>query len=275
MRPKHADTAGTGLAPPDKVGPDAGAGQARGYRANVARLSVAQKSGTNAPAYTRFANRALGRRLAAIACVVGLTPNQVTLISALVSWIGVLLVALVAPTPLWSGLAVIALLLGYALDSADGQLARLTNGGSPLGEWLDHVLDSLKVPGLHLAVLVALYRFVSRDDGGLLLPAVLYTLLASAFFFTFILTDHLRRINGDRRTSPRDVPFRQSLLRSAVLLPTDFGVLCVCMLLLPWIDVFRVVYLALLCVNTAFVLAALRRWGREMRALSQIDREAS
>ena len=48
------------------------------YRANVARLSVAQKSGTNAPAYTRFANRALGRRLAAVACIVGLTPNQVT-----------------------------------------------------------------------------------------------------------------------------------------------------------------------------------------------------
>lgn len=261
-------SAGTGPPPPEAV-------PTRGYRANVARLSVAQKSGMNAPAYTRFANRALGRRLAAVAELVGLTPNQVTVVSALVSWVGVLLVALVAPSPVWSTVAVLALLLGYALDSADGQLARLTHGGSPLGEWLDHVLDAVKVPGLHLAVLVSLYRFVSHDDAGLLVLPVLYTLLASVFFFGFILTDQLRRINGDRRTTARVVPFRQSLLRSAVLLPTDFGVLCLSLLLLPWVGAFRVVYLVLLCVNAAFVLVALRRWGREMQALSRQPKETS
>ena len=54
------------------------------------------------------------------------------------------------------------LILGYALDSADGQLARLLGGGTPEGEWLDHVIDSAKLATIHLAVLVSLYRALRR-----------------------------------------------------------------------------------------------------------------
>ncbi|OAX67752.1 hypothetical protein A5N15_01010 [Rothia kristinae] len=51
--------------------------------------------------------------------------------------------------------AVIAALLfalGYAMDSADGQVARVTGASSPGGEWLDHVVDSVRVPAIHLTV---------------------------------------------------------------------------------------------------------------------------
>ena len=59
------------------------------------------------------------------------------------------LVALVAPEP-WLGLAVTLLLvIGYALDAADGQLARLLGGGSSSGEWLDHMVDVTKTCVLH------------------------------------------------------------------------------------------------------------------------------
>lgn len=239
-----------------------------GYRENLAALSAAQKSGVNAPAYTRFVNRWAGRRLAALAGALGLTPNQVTVLSGIVSWVGILTIALVAPSPVTSVLAVLALLLGYALDSADGQLARLTGGGSVLGEWLDHVLDAVKVPGLHLAVLVAIYRFVAADDGPLLLLPLLFALVASVYFFTFILTDQLRRAHGDRRSGRPSASSGSGMLRSVVLLPTDFGVLCLSLATLPWIGAFRLLYGALLIVTVVFLLAAVRKWRNEMSVLS-------
>ena len=63
-------------------------------------------------------------------------------------------------------------MLGYALDSADGQLARLRGGGSLTGEWLDHVIDSFKISTLHLAVLVMAYRFFPTPTWWLLVPLV-------------------------------------------------------------------------------------------------------
>ena len=35
--------------------------------------------------------------------------------------------------------------LNYVLDSVDGQVARLTGKGSPVGEWLDHSLDAIRL----------------------------------------------------------------------------------------------------------------------------------
>ena len=45
--------------------------------------------------------------------------------------------------------------LGYGLDSADGQVARVTGASSPAGEWLDHVVDSIRVPSVHMATLLS------------------------------------------------------------------------------------------------------------------------
>ena len=56
------------------------------------------------------------------------------------------------------------LVVGYAFDAADGQLARLRGGGIIAGEWLDHMVDAIKVASLHLAVLVGLYRFDAVPD---------------------------------------------------------------------------------------------------------------
>ena len=146
------------------------------------RLSGAQKGAAGAPAYSRFVNRKLGRLLAALAFHAGLTPNAVTGISALFTATAIALLALVAPS--WGlGLAVTGcLVVGYAFDAADGQLARLRGGGSPAGEWLDHMVDAAKIASLHLALLIGLYRFEPEARGAwLLLPLGFSVVSVSCF----------------------------------------------------------------------------------------------
>ena len=141
------------------MGPGAGAGRrVTTYREALAGLAAAQKPNYGVPAYSRFVNRPAGRRLAALAAAYGATPTQVTVASAVASGIGIAVIA--AGRPVWyQGLAVaVALVVGYALDAADGQLARYTGAGSAAGEWLDHSVDAVKISALHLAVLVSLYR---------------------------------------------------------------------------------------------------------------------
>lgn len=235
------------------------------HRDTVRRLAGAQKPpAVGSPAYSRFVNRRIGRHLAAGAYRLGRTPNQVTAVSAASSLAGILLVALVEPS-WWLGVLVaLALALGYALDSADGQLARLRGGGSPAGEWLDHVVDCLKILALHTAVLVSFHRFFGLDQGWLLLPLA-YQLVGSTAFFAMTLNDQLKR----GRVAPAPGPVVPSLRRSLLVLPTDYGVLCLVFLLLGWRTGFVAGYGALLVANAVYLAAALVTWYRAMSALGR------
>ena len=154
-----------------------------------ADLHRSQKPGHGVPAYLRWVNRRLGRQLAAAAAALGLTPAAVTLISGAVSLIGIVVI-LVAPLGiLWTSLAAALFLLGYALDSADGQLARLTGSSSAAGEWLDHVVDAIRQPAIHLAIAVALLRTEGFAPAAVL--ALLFALVSSGWFFAQILAEQL------------------------------------------------------------------------------------
>src|SRR5215213_8858275 len=133
--------------------------QSGSFRESLYRLKSAQKSSRGAPIYSRVVNRPLGRLFAALAHKVGLSPNDVTAVSAVCTFTGIVFLALLPPS--WSTALLVAtlLVLGYALDAADGQLARLRGGGTLAGEWLDHVIDSFKIATLHLAMLVSVFRF--------------------------------------------------------------------------------------------------------------------
>ena len=234
------------------------------YRDTVRRLASAQKPpAKGSPAYSRFVNRRIGRFLAAAAFHAGLTPNQVTGISALFSAAAIAAVALVEPTPLSAVLVAVGLLVGYAFDSADGQLARLRGGGSPAGEWLDHVVDSVKVVVLHLAVLVCWFRFYAPDRPEWLLVPLAFSAVSSVFFFVQILTDQLRRAHPASAPPPADSS-RAALLRSLVVVPTDYGLLCIVFVLLAWPVGFGVAYGALLAGTALFLVAALPTWFREV-----------
>ena len=233
------------------------------YGGTVRRLAGAQKApAVGSPAYSRFVNRRVGRYLAAAAYHLGLTPNQVTAVSALFSLVGILLVALVEPA-WWVAVTVaLALALGYALDSADGQLARLRGGGSPGGEWLDHVVDCVKILALHSAVLISLYRFADLHPGWLLVPLA-FLVVDSTAFFAMTLNDQLKR----GRAAPEAGPVVPSLRRSLLVLPTDYGVLCLAFLLFGWPAGFLAAYGLLLAANAAYLLAALVKWYRDISAL--------
>jgi phosphatidylglycerophosphate synthase len=238
------------------------------YADTLRRLRSAQKPpAKGSPAYSRFVNRRIGRFLAAAAFHLGLTPNQVTFISAGFSAVALALVALVRPAP-WVGVAVtLTLLIGYAFDSADGQLARLRGGGSPAGEWLDHVVDAFKTSALHLAVLVGWYRFTDLDRRWLLVP-LLFTLVGAVFFFVQILTDQLRRAHPTQAPPPADSS-AAAVLRSLVVLPTDYGVLCLVFLTLAWPAVFATLYGLLGAGTAGFLLLALPKWYREVAGFAR------
>lgn len=240
----------------------------------LGQLSSAQKRTKGVPAYSRFVNRRLGRFLAAMAFHVGLTPNAVTAISAVWTFSGITLLAVVAPS--WSlGIAVSAcLVLGYAFDAADGQLARLRGGGSPAGEWLDHMVDCVKISSLHLALAVGMYRFEFVDGRAALLLPLGFAVVAAVHFFGAILNDLLRRLHaGPAESSSAARP--TSVLRSLIVAPTDYGLLCLAFLLLGEPVLFLAGYAVLFVATTLYLLLASVRWFQDMQRLSVPSRNAS
>lgn len=231
-------------------------------------LAGIQKSNRGAPGYARWVNRRLGRLLAAVAFKRSFTPNQVTVVSAILTFSALALVATVRPSVV-SGMAIALLLvLGFALDAADGQLARLRGGGSAAGEWLDHVIDAVKCTAIHLVVLICWYRFYDLSNDSLLLIPIAFTLQSSVFFFAIILTEQLRRPFKGIQSSTLPMTHEPApVLRSLVVLPADYGVLCLTFILLSASGVFTAVYSLLLFINVVFLVAACVRWHREMVTL--------
>jgi len=241
----------------------------RTVRGALDRLAAAQKTSKGAPAYSRYVNRWLGRRFAAVAYVADLTPNKVTALSALCTFAGIALIASVAPSVGMAVAVVIAFVVGYALDSADGQLARLQGSGSPAGEWLDHTIDATKIATLHCAVLLSWFRFEEERSAWLLVPLA-YSAVASVQFFSMVLTDQLRRAHRGSARGFLQGDGSSSVAYSFAVLPTDFGLLCVAFLLFDWHAGFRVVYLLLLAANTGFMVLALPKWFREVRGFGGV-----
>ena len=234
------------------------------------QLSRAQKGhARGAPAYSVYVNRRIGRVLAALAHTWGLSPNRVTLISAAHTFVGIALL-IVLPVAWWSGAIVAVLLvLGYAWDSADGQVARLGRGGSLAGEWLDHFVDAIKIASLHLAVLVALWMHTAHRDSAWLLVPLAFSVVGVVTFFGMLLNDLLKGKAGVVSTHARG---GGTFRRSALLLPTDFGLLCLVFVLWGWTTGFLWAYAALALANAAFLVLAALKWFREIREIDQTGR---
>ena len=241
------------------------------FREDYARLRHAQKSSKGAPLYSVVVNRPLGRIFAAAAHLLDLTPNQVTLVSALFTFTGIALVALAPPSLTMAICVTLALTLGYALDAADGQLARLRGGGSLTGEWLDHVIDSFKVATLHLAVLISMYRFYDVSSRWFLVP-ILFTSVYVVHFFGMLLTDLLSRNAKGLFKMRAEASQDGSWMIAFLKLPTDYGLLCVTFLLFAHPPLFQWVYLALALANTAYTVLVLRSWYRRLQELDMRSR---
>lgn len=228
------------------------------------RLGTAQKGhARGAPAYSVYVNRKVGRVLAATAYVWGWTPNGVTAVSALFTFTAIALLCL-APVSIGLGIVVAVLLaLGYAWDSADGQLARLRGGGSVAGEWLDHFVDAVKIASIHLAVAIGLFRFTDLNPVWLLIPLG-FSVVGVVTFFGMLLNDLLKGKSGMASTHSRG---GGTAFRSVLLLPTDYGLLCLIFVLWGAPPVFLTVYAILFVLCSGFLVLAAAKWFREMRAI--------
>jgi len=242
-----------------------------GFRSALTRLGAAQKSPKGAPAYSLYVNRPLGRRLAALAYALGVTPNSITYLSAGATFLGIVALAAL-PITWWTGLVVALLLVvGYALDAADGQLARLRGGGSISGEWLDHMVDAGKSSALHIAVLITLARHLDLAPQWLLVP-MCFAVISAVHFFGMILVEQLHREHQAKNGLP--VPPREPGARARTLLklPTDYGVLCVSFLLLGAPLVFFGVYTLLAVASAGYLALIVIKWHRELLALDPSPR---
>ncbi|NJP99652.1 CDP-alcohol phosphatidyltransferase family protein [Streptomyces sp. PLAI1-29] len=236
----------------------------------------AQKAAKGVSLYSRHINRPAGRVLAAAAYRAGLTPNQVTLVSAAFSFAGVAAIAVLPPS--WALAAAVwaALVVGFALDSADGQLARLRRESSAAGEWLDHVVDAAKITALHAAVLVSFHRFFELPGPGWLLVPLGFQLAAVLIFTGGLLADKLRPKVPAARPGPGEPPAGPapsappSRLRAVALLPVDYGVFCAVFLLLGSETVFLTGYTVLFAAHALFLVAFMAKWFRELRVPSAI-----
>ena len=249
---------------------DARARKRRSILAAYSELSAAQKpAARSAPAYSRFVNRRIGRVLAAICWAAGFTPNAVTAISATFTFTAIALLAFFPPS--WQlGLSVSAgLLIGYAFDSADGQVARLSRTSSPAGEWLDHVVDATKASALPLALAVGLYRAAAVPEWWLLVPIVA-SIVGAVLFFAMILTELLRRQHS---TVPRADTTRPGggWLRAIVVLPMDYGVLCLSFALLGALPIFLTVYTGIVAATAVFLVLAAAKWFAELSAIERVS----
>lgn len=231
-------------------------------------LESAQKGhARGAPAYSVYVNRKLGRALAAVGHRLGLTPNQVSAISAAHSFAAIALIAVAPAIPVTGFVVALLLVLGYAWDSADGQVARLRGGGSPQGEWLDHFIDTLKISSLHLAVLVGLYRSLPEGWVWALVIPLAFAVVASTTFTAMLLNDLLKGKHAVASTHERG---GGTLRRSLLVLPTDFGLVCLVFVLWGWAPAFLVGYGALALVSIAFLALAAVKWFREMGELGTV-----
>lgn len=235
----------------------------------VRRLAAAQKpAARSAPAYSRFVNRRVGRILAAVSFRAGLGPNAVTAVSAVFTFSAVALLVVLPPSwPLGFTVALL-LLVGYAFDSADGQVARLTGRSSLAGEWLDHVVDSLKASAIPLALAVGFYRFEVLPVAWLLVP-IAGAIVSAVLFFAMILTEQLRA----RSASPRNesMPGSAGWLRSILVAPMDYGVLGLSFALLGAPVLFAIVYTVIVAATAAFLLLAGVKWFRELDGLQRAE----
>ena len=123
-----------------------------------------------------------------------LTPTAVSVLAVLAGWLSAWLFFESnrrGMVPTLAVLGALALLLHSALDSADGQLARLKNMHTPLGRIIDGFCDNLSFLAIYLAIVLGYWE---RSDGQHLTIAVLAVLAAASHSVQSSLVEYQRTL---------------------------------------------------------------------------------
>lgn len=226
------------------------------------KLSVVQKRRDGALPYTLFVNRPAGRFLSVIAYKLNFTPNQITIISFICTITGLLYVVTFGHQSLLGVIiSTLMLLFGYALDSADGQLARLNNSKNLSGEYLDHSLDSVKTPLFHISVTMVILQTVQDINLITVFFLLLISVLSSGKFFSSEIKEKILTLEGNH-----NLCYVTSLKKSFILLPFDYGILCFIFLLVP----FNLLFPAYIIWGTLFLVFFILSFVRGYRQLNNL-----
>lgn len=242
----------------------------RTFRQILVALNSSQKPGKGVPAYTRWVNRRFARWMAATCAALGMSANQVSAVSAIVSLTGIILLLTMQVTPMTGVLVAWILAFGYVLDSADGQVARVTGTGSRAGEWLDHVIDSARTPLIHLAVLVQFFAIHALEPWAVWIPVV-YCLISTSHFMSQILAEQLLRTTPQTNAVESKTTISSGTrdkLRSILMLHTDPGSMCWIFIFWGFPPFFLLVYGLMMLANT---LTAVVSMARKYRTLQMVE----
>lgn len=198
--------------------------------------------------YTRYVNRNAAIPLTWLLWRVGLAPNTVSFISFTMTHAALVLLIALGPTLTVAIAAYLLLVLGYILDSCDGQLARVSGRTSRLGEWLDHTLDIIKLLTVNLTLAYLMIVSAIGADQSLTLPfiaAALNILSQPAHFFVInmkaaLFEDSKPGTKGIAAVGDSDTSWIGAMVRHAA----DYGFFLPIILLVPWQELFEPVYLA-------------------------------
>lgn len=159
---------------------------------NKSNISSTFKSAYTEEFFDTIFYRPIGYGIALVCRALGCTPNSVTIFSILV---GMAAGHLFYYQSLWLNLAgVVLLIFADALDSADGQLARMTGQKSRYGRILDGFSENLWFLSIYLHLYL---RMVNTGASSLLLLIIIISALSHSFqcavadycrnFFTYFI----------------------------------------------------------------------------------------
>lgn len=229
-------------------------------------LKSAQKRSKGVPIYTLYFNRPVGRFIAA-ASPKSVTPNMLTAVGGVLTYLAIFLLMFFAGgTGAWAVVGLL-LIIGFFFDSADGQLARLRKSSSLSGEWLDHVLDSGRIAFIHMATLWFLIRNDVANATIAVAVCAVFGVAAVAVFYGGTLYEKLvPPAAKDQESAVVDTAGkRRMLLRSALMIPVDYGILCWIFILVPWPVLFFAFYVLLGLVKVATTSMLLAKWYSALR----------
>lgn len=204
---------------------------------NYSILGRYQKSGPGTPAYTRYVNRFFGRVLTALVSIFNISPNSVTLISGIITYSAFILLLIIDLTIVYSIGFVFLLIVGYALDSVDGQLSRLKKQGSNFGEWFDHTLDAIKIPLGHATAILLIVTSLEVNEYYLIYFLVILS-VSGGVFLSGILKSKLIKTDSNKTNQNND-----SFIKSILMLPVDYGTFMLLFIFAFDISLFLVAYL--------------------------------
>ena len=154
--------------------------------ASLAQLALNQKSSKGVSLYSRFVNRPAGRFFAAVGHLIGMTPNQMTLVAIAFGLAAIGVVWYCGAAGLIAG--AVLLQIQSILDGCDGEISRLKYLRSRLGEWLDQVFDDVVNLGYFAVVGYTLYAAGSSIAGWLTVLGAGAHLVYQAALYTALLT---------------------------------------------------------------------------------------